>query len=357
LLENTFVEGAESAHPSGPKIPAPDGWTHIQRYSCHATQGENLVNGVLSSGEIVDWAPAATEPDFDTIAGRHYSPGPSFEDADAVNVRDFGAQGDGETDDTAAFQKAIHTHDKVFVPKGDYIVSKTLHLRPNTYLFGLSPALTSLGSQGETDGNRRRQSADDEPFTIETVDDAKAAPGLSFLSLRGRVNWQSGRGTWMLSRGRFHISGNGGGRFYGVMAMGRPLILSGLRQPTAFYALNVERVTVNPQSQIENCSGVRIYYFKVEAGTIQRPGAGDGNTPCRISDSHDIGVYCMYGNVRQLGGRPMLEVVDSDQVVVSQVKAFRAAEFSHLVEMRGQEKHEVPSSRICALFLRFSDKP
>jgi hypothetical protein len=161
----------------------------------------------------------------------------------------------------------------------------------------------------------------------------------------------------MLARGRFHLSGNGGGRFYGVMAMGRPLVLDGLRQPTAFYALNVERVTVNPQSEIKNCEGVRVYYFKVEAGTIQRPNAGDGNTPCRVSDSRDIGIYCMYGNVRQLGDRPMLEVVDSDQVAVSQLRAFRAAEFPHLVEMRGQERKEVPSSRICSLFLRFSDEP
>jgi hypothetical protein len=72
------------------------------------------------------------------------------------------------------------------------------------------------------------------------------------------------------------LSGNGGGRFYGVMAMGRPLVLSDLRQPTAFQALNVERVTVNPQSEMKNCSHIRVYYLKVEAGTIQRPGAGDG---------------------------------------------------------------------------------
>ena len=42
-----------------------------------------------------------------------------------MNVRDFVAKGDGVTDDTAAFAKAIAAHDKVFVPSGDYLLSQT----------------------------------------------------------------------------------------------------------------------------------------------------------------------------------------------------------------------------------------
>ena len=45
----------------------------------------------------------------------------------------------------------------------------------------------------------------------------------------------------MLSPAVLTVSGNGGGRFYGVMARGGPLVLKGIRQPTSFYALNVER--------------------------------------------------------------------------------------------------------------------
>jgi len=189
-------------------------------------------------------------------------------------------------------------------------------------------------------------------FTLETVDDFDAAPGLSFLTLRGRVEWRSGRGTWMLTRAAFRISGHGGGRFYGVMAMGRPLILSGIRQPTSFYALNVERVTVNPQSEITDSSHIRAYYFKVEAGTIQRPNAGDGNTPCRISDSTDVRIYCMYGNVRKLGDRPMLEVVDSDRILVSHLKAFQPGSFPHVTETTGSERNVIPSSKTCTLLVR-----
>lgn len=48
-----------------------------------------------------------------------------------INVRHFGATGDGKTDDTDAFQKAIdyalnHHHSAVYAPAGDYVISKPL---------------------------------------------------------------------------------------------------------------------------------------------------------------------------------------------------------------------------------------
>jgi hypothetical protein len=67
------------------------------------------------------------------------------------------------------------------------------------------------------------------------------------------------------------------------MGMGRPFILSGITQPTSFYALNIERVGSNPQSEIRDSSHLRIYFFKVEVETLQRENAGDNNTPGRIA--------------------------------------------------------------------------
>ncbi|MEI7941434.1 MAG: glycosyl hydrolase family 28-related protein, partial [Verrucomicrobiota bacterium] len=45
--------------------------------------------------------------------------------SDTLSVRDFGAQGDGKTDDTAAFQKALDTAGQVgggvvYAPRGNY---------------------------------------------------------------------------------------------------------------------------------------------------------------------------------------------------------------------------------------------
>lgn len=42
---------------------------------------------------------------------------------DVANVRDFGAVGDGFTDDTEAFEKAAETGKRVFVPQGKYLVT------------------------------------------------------------------------------------------------------------------------------------------------------------------------------------------------------------------------------------------
>lgn len=352
FLENTFVRGAESVLTGGSKLPSPTQWTRIDRFSSSTEQGVNLLNGVVAMGTVAHWAAAADAPDYAALRRKHWPSSPSFEDPGTVNVRDFGAQGDGTTDDTAAFSKAIAAHDKVFVPSGDYRLSGTLRLKANTHLFGLSRSFASLGGAARRDAGEPGPSPEDDSFTLETPDDAEAAPGLSFLTVRGRVQWPSGHGSAILPRTGFHLSGNGGGRFYGMMAMGRPLVFSGLRQPTAFYALNVERITVNPQSQITNSEHVRVYYFKVEAGTIQRPNAGDGNTPCRISDSRDVRIYCFYGNVRQLGDRPMLEVVNARDVLVAQLKAFQPGSFPHIAETWGPVKAILPSAQACALFLR-----
>ena len=120
----------------------------------------------------------------------------------------------------------------------------------------------------------------------------------------------------------------------------------------------MERVTRNPQSVIRNSRKVRIYYFKVEAGTrnMGDTGGGDENIPGCIENSEDVRIYCMYGNVKGLSrGHPMLEVVNSRDVMVAQLKAFFPGVFPHITETIGNEEHSLPSSKICALYLRGGD--
>ena len=46
----------------------------------------------------------------------------------AINVKNFGARGDGETDDSAAIQSAIDSGGKLlFFPFGTYLIGKPLH--------------------------------------------------------------------------------------------------------------------------------------------------------------------------------------------------------------------------------------
>jgi Pectate lyase superfamily protein/Right handed beta helix region len=61
-----------------------------------------------------------------------------------TSVKDFGAQGDGKTDDTAAIQRAVHeSPDGVLeFPRGDYRITRTIEIRLS------ERALTSLSGRG-----------------------------------------------------------------------------------------------------------------------------------------------------------------------------------------------------------------
>lgn len=49
--------------------------------------------------------------------------------ADVVNVKDFGAVGDGVHDDTAAIQAAIDSGKNIFIPMGVYLCGRELELK------------------------------------------------------------------------------------------------------------------------------------------------------------------------------------------------------------------------------------
>jgi hypothetical protein len=61
-----------------------------------------------------------------------------------VNIRKLGAVGDGKTDDTTALQKAIGEHKVIYFPAGQYLVTDTIQLKPETVLIGLHPSITRI---------------------------------------------------------------------------------------------------------------------------------------------------------------------------------------------------------------------
>ncbi len=61
-----------------------------------------------------------------------------------VNIRSLGAQGDGKSDDTDVFRKAIAQHRAIFLPSGQYRVTDTITLKPDTVLIGLHPSVTRI---------------------------------------------------------------------------------------------------------------------------------------------------------------------------------------------------------------------
>lgn len=61
-----------------------------------------------------------------------------------ANVRDFGAKGDGQTDDTKAIREALSRHKTVYLPSGWYRVTETIKLNKGSVLIGLHPFATQL---------------------------------------------------------------------------------------------------------------------------------------------------------------------------------------------------------------------
>jgi sugar lactone lactonase YvrE len=68
-----------------------------------------------------------------------------------VNIRALGAKGDGVTDDTAVFKKAIAEHRTIYLPSGYYVISDTLALKPDTALIGLHPLATQIDLLDKTE--------------------------------------------------------------------------------------------------------------------------------------------------------------------------------------------------------------
>lgn len=61
-----------------------------------------------------------------------------------VNIRDLGAKGDGQTDDTKVFDEALAKYQNIYVPQGWYHITHTLKMRQGTALIGLHPMGTQL---------------------------------------------------------------------------------------------------------------------------------------------------------------------------------------------------------------------
>ncbi len=278
----------------------PNQWKHLRHYVHDSESALHVVEGAVSHGILLEVDGRAVDPG--NLVAQHLYPDdfPDFEDGDIINVkinppRKFRARGDGRTDDTEALQYAIKHYKKIFLPKGVYLISKTLNLGAETQLIGTSRIHTILVS------NATKWDPKIETPLISTVDDANAHTILSSLQLKSTVKnvnfavlWRAGRhsimkDTWgsfdYNNKGKvnpinihsFVITGNGGGRFYNAFNLSglswkkhganyRRVFVEGTREPITIYSFNPERSWGNYKSEFRNARNIQIYGVKDERG-------------------------------------------------------------------------------------------
>ena len=121
-------------------VKGEDGHTPIKGLD-YFTEAEKaaMENNVKNSIAIPDRLPA-DGGNADTVGGKTAEKiTTEAVEVFAVTPQMFGAAGDGVTDDTAAFQAALNASTSVFVPAGEYIITKMLRVRQNGTMYGAGP--------------------------------------------------------------------------------------------------------------------------------------------------------------------------------------------------------------------------
>src|SRR3974390_618269 len=145
-MENLVCRGVPvfaSFRESGKKATAPQEMYAVRTFS-HGLHFDDI-GANPSLRDIFDADPLAILPQPVKSDIRSLPPINSW-----VNVRTLGVTGDGSTDDTVALQKAVVEHKTLYFPIGQYRVSATVQLKPDTIVIGLHPSVTRIFLADET---------------------------------------------------------------------------------------------------------------------------------------------------------------------------------------------------------------
>lgn len=123
--------------------------------------------------------------------------------AETVSVKDFGATGDGATDDTAAIQKALNLPGpkRVLFPAGTYLISATLWVHSQT-------AVAGEGGRAKVSTVKRKNGMYTDAFVAGTWDGG-THPRSVFITWDGGAPYTLGSPGESISFTGIHIDGNG----------------------------------------------------------------------------------------------------------------------------------------------------
>jgi hypothetical protein len=140
-----------------------------------------------------------------------------------ISVKKLGAKGDGKTDDTEVFRRAIATHRAIYVPMGNYRLTDTLTLGPETALIGLQCGATRFVVDPSTPGFT--DAANPKPLLVAPQGGANILTGIGFTLGANpgliAVKWMAGKDSYFNDSQISHTRGGnqpakGSGGYYGI---------------------------------------------------------------------------------------------------------------------------------------------
>ncbi|MBI2269336.1 MAG: T9SS type A sorting domain-containing protein [Bacteroidetes bacterium] len=376
----------------------PINWTQVLDYRYTGTNGACLIDGQTIGANTYHLAKTdnVPQPVAATITGKHIvwdssdfisienANDPDFIDVvnDVAKMAAFGGviKANDASDDYQKLQDVINSYNKVFLPKGTYYISQPLVLGSNTQLLGAGKTYTVIRPVTSSWNSPTNKTM------ITTVADAGATTSMSFLMLEtdpdiyqdmSRITWLAGRNSMIrdvmigatlssttigsIDHHLLKLSGStAGGHFYGFTAENnaikkitgnanyRAVKIDNTKEPIRFYAYNSERIYSTIQFEIKNSSDVEIYYLKSEAN------ASDGQAlPLSISNSDNVRLFCLSGNINIVNNRGLVEVNTSTNVFVSTIKSSQIASGCfNLKEVQGTSTYTVAYDKNMNVFHR-----
>ena len=174
-LHDCRLENLSQAGISMNMVRYPQNWLHADRVYCrkvprffesfahqynkhigvpHIEPDSPCYRADMDMGLLVDVRDGKTDRRFDVsyeVTPQDDLPAPSEPDyvsmpipSGWVSIRDFGAAGDGVTDDTDAFERAIASGSPIYLPQGEYLLTRGIELGRDTSLLGLHCSTTRL---------------------------------------------------------------------------------------------------------------------------------------------------------------------------------------------------------------------
>jgi hypothetical protein len=280
-----------------------------------------FLNGSKNKTTYSNISNDVTAPTTADIRLLHTPPAlPFFTDSGVCDViQDYGATGDGSADDTAEFQAAAAACDKIFIPRGDYIVKGQVTLAdPDAIVFGIGGEKSAVYSCNADSSSCWEPGS--YSWTFVTQDSASAetffanfsveVPNQYDASRAGAVSWKAGESSNSYNlifrpqlggadensyaRKIFQVSSNGGGRHWNHMyhfgtatsngtnnVNARSFYATGTTQALTLYSPNPEHAqygSTAAEIEFNNVTDARVLGIKTEAWA----------DPIRFTDSDNV---------------------------------------------------------------------